>query len=183
MATETRFLTAEDLLQMPDSGYRHELIRGELKKMAPAEYYHGRLSMDVGSSLRTHVRANNLGEVCAAETGYRTESDPDTVRAPDVSFVSRERLEQIGETDSYWPAAPDLAVEVISPSDRYTEVEDKVSDWLNAGTKMVIVVNPRSRSVRMHRSPSDIVDLTETDTIDGGNVVPGWTLPVAEIFR
>ena len=119
----------------------------------------------------------------AAETGYILEFDPDTVRAPDVSFISRERLNAIGETDGYWPAAPDLAVEVISPNDRYADVEAKVLEWLDAGTRMVIVVNPRTRSVRVHRSPSDVVTLTVDHVIDGEDVVPGWSLVVSRIFR
>ena len=110
-------------------------------------------------------------------------SDPDTVRAPDAAFVSRERLEEVGETDGYWPGAPDLVVEVISPNDRYTEVEEKVAEWLEAGARMVIVVNPRRHSVRVHRSPSDVIDLAEGDVIDGADVVPGWTIPISEIFE
>ena len=105
--------------------------------------------------------------------------DPDTVRSPDASFISRERLDEIGETDGYWPGAPDLAVEVISPNDRYTDVEAKVSEWLEAGTRMVIVVNPRRRSVRVHRSPTEIDDLVEGDAIEGGDVVPGWSMPIS----
>ena len=182
MTTQTRLMTAEELLDMPDDGHRYELIRGELKKMAPPGQYHGRLALDVAAPLRAHVRANNLGTVYA-EFGFRLETDPDHVLAPDVSFISRERLEEIGETDGYWPGAPDLVVEVISPSDRYTEVEDKVEDWLRAGVRMVIVVNPRNSTVRVHRSSSDIVNLTNDDVIDGDDVVPGWVLPVREIFQ
>ena len=116
------------------------------------------------------------------ETGFLLVSDPDTVRAPDASFISRERLNKVGETDGYWPGAPDLVVEVISPNDRYTEVEAKVSEWLNAGSRMVIVVNPRRRAVRVHRSPTEIDDLVEGDTIDGSDVVPGWSMPISGLF-
>ena len=183
MTTTTRPMTAEDLLLLPDDGYRYELIRGELKQMSPAGNYHALLTANVTSSLVIHVRVDNLGRVYTGDPGYLISSDPDTVRAPDVAFISRERLEEIGETDGYWPGAPDLVVEVISPNDRYTEVEEKVTEWLEAGAKMVIVVNPRRRSVRVHRSPSDVIDLTEGDVIDGADVVPGWTLPISEIFE
>ena len=108
--------------------------------------------------------------------------DPDTVRAPDASFISRERLAEIGETDGYWPGAPDLVVEVISPNDKYTDVEAKVAEWLEAGTRMVIVINPRRRSVRVHRSPTEVDDLVEGDTIDGSDVVPGWRTPISGLF-
>ena len=183
MTTTTRPITAEDLLLMPDDGYRYELIRGELLKMSPTGSYHGVLTAIVTGSLIVHVRANNLGKVLTGDPGFLISSDPDTVRAPDVAFISRKRLEEVGETDGYWPGAPDLVVEVISPNDRYTEVEEKVTEWLEAGARMVIVVNPRRRSVRVHRSPSDVIDLTEGDVIDGADVVPGWTLPISEIFE
>ena len=120
--------------------------------------------------------------MCAAETGFLLSRDPDHVRAPDVAFVRRERVEAVGYTHGFFPGAPDLAVEVISPSDRYTEVDEKVAEWLAAGTSMVVVVNPRNRTVRVHRPTTDSVLLTEEDTLDGGDVVPGWEMPVADIF-
>ena len=104
------------------------------------------------------------------------------MRAPDVAFVSRQRLEAVGETEGYWPVAPDVAVEVISPSDRYTDVEDKVVEWLEAGSRMVLVVNPRQRAVTVYYSRTDVVRLTEEDTLEGGEVVPGWQLPIREVF-
>ena len=142
---------------------------------------HGRLVAHFAHHLWNHIEAEDLG-VAYARVGYLLTSDPDTVRAPDASFISRERLDEVGETDGYWPGAPDLAVEVISPNDRYTDVEAKVAEWLAAGTRMVIVVNPRRRAVRVDRSPTDIDDLVEGDSIDGGDVVPGWSIQVSELF-
>lgn len=182
MSVVQQIVTADDLLHMPDDGFRYELVRGELRKMAPAGEEHSLITMDVASSLRQHVRAHNLGRVYAAETGFKISTKPDTVRAPDVAFVRRERIEATGVVKGYREGAPDLVVEVISPGDLYTEVEDKVADWLDAGTRMVIVVNPRKRSVKMYRASSDIKLLNENDTLDGGDVVPGWTLPVRELF-
>ena len=179
----TGWMTAEDLLHLPDDGCRHELIRGKLKRMAPAGNRHGRLAANVAASLWIHVRVHGLGAVYAAETGYRLASDPDHVRAPDASFISSERLERTGETDGYWPGAPDLAVEVVSPGDRRTEVEEKVRDWLDAGARMVVVVDSHpGRTVRIHQPPSLVSTLTEDDVIDGGDVVPGWRLPVRKMF-
>ena len=184
MATITtrRMTTAEELMTIPDDGYRYELVRGELRQMPLAGGEHGRIAADIVGSLVTHVKANNLGKVYTAEPGFWIERDPDHVRAPDVAFVRRERVESIGRTTGYWPEAPDLAVEVISPNDRYTEVDEKVADWLAVGTRMVVVVNPRNRSVKAHRSPTDAVTLTIEDTLDGGDVVPGWQMPIADIF-
>lgn len=176
-------MTAEDLLQMPDDGFRYELLRGELKKMAPASHEHGRIAINISTPLDQHARTNKLGRVYAAETGFKVASNPDTVRAPDVAFVSQERLEELGSVKGYWPSAPDLVVEIISPSDVYTEVEEKVFDWLEAGAKMVVVVNPRKRVVTVYRSLTDIVVLTERDILEGSDIIVGWSIAVKDIFE
>ena len=176
-----RITTAEELLDMPDDGYRYELVRGELRKMAPAGSEHGDISADIHGSLHPYVRANNLGKTRIAEPGFILERAPDSVRAPDIAFVRRERIEAIGRTTRYWPEAPDLAIEVISPNDRYSEVNEKVADWLAAGTRMVVVANPRNRTVNVH-TPDNTTTLTMGDTLDGGDVVPGWQMPLTDIF-
>ena len=181
MAATTKFMTAEELLEMPDDGFRYELVRGELVKMAPAGRTHGKRGNRVNVSLSLHVYENDLGETYLAETGFHLETDPDHVLAPDVAFVSREREEATPEAGGFFPGPPDLAVEVVSPNDRYTEVADKVAEWLAAGTRMVVVVNPRNRTVQAH-TPEGVTELTEADTLDGGDVVPGWQMPVADIF-
>ena len=176
-------VTADELLHMPDDGFRYELVRGELRRMNPAGNVHGRIAVRITWRLARHVEENRLGIVYAAETGFRLSSNPDTVRAPDVAFVSRARIEAIGEIEGFWPEAPDLAVEVISPGDAYADVEEKVFDWLDAGTKMVVVViNPRQRSATVYKSPTDIAALAEADVLNGGDVVPGFELAVREIF-
>ncbi len=182
MTTAAKKITAEDLLRLPDDGFRYELVKGELRKMAPAGKRHGVLAMEVGWRLAQHVKTHKLGEVCAAETGFQLTSNPDTVRAPDVAFISRQRLEEVGEVEGYWPGAPDLAVEVISPSDTYTEVLAKVLTWLDAGTRMVVVVNPRQQAVTVYRSRTAITILGKNDTLDGNDVVPGWTFPIEDLF-
>lgn len=182
MTTKSKPVTAEELLRMPDDGFRYELVLGELRKMAPAGHRHGRIAINVTTPLDQYVRANQLGVVYAADTGFRLASNPDTVRAPDVAFIRGERVEQIGDAEGYWPGPPDLAVEVISPSDSYTDVEEKIIEWLSAGTRMVIAVNPRTRTVTVRRSLTDITVLTENDSLDGGDIVPGWTMPVKDLF-
>lgn len=182
MTTQIQTITAEDLLRMPDDGFRYELVRGELRKMAPAGHKHGRIIINLTTPLDQHVRANSLGAVYAAETGFLLSSNPDTVRAPDVAFVSRKRTEEVGDVEGYWPGVPDMAVEVISPGDTYSEVEEKAIEWLDAGTRMVIVVDPRKRTVTVYRALTDITILTEKATLDGGDVVPGWTMPVKDLF-
>ena len=183
MATTTRPMTAEDLFDLPDDGFRYELVRGELKKMSPAGQTHGKYASRINISLGGHVMANRLGETYIADTGFTLATDPDHVRAPDLAFISNARLKEIGESDRFAQGAPDVAVEVISPSDRYTEVEEKVEDWLNAGCRAVIVANPRRRTVNVHRSPTDVSTLTESDTLEIDDIVPGWRMPVKDIFE
>jgi Uma2 family endonuclease len=182
MTTRTRAVTAEELLRMPDDGFRYELVRGELRKMPPAGNEHGYRAMELSSELRNHVKANSLGRVYAAETGFRIHADPDTVRAPDAAFVSRERLEQVGPVEGYWPGAPDLAAEVVSPNDRHTEVIEKALQWLDAGCRMVLVVDPKQRTVTVYRSREDIRILADGATLDASDVIPGFTPSVTEIF-
>ncbi|MBI4749814.1 MAG: Uma2 family endonuclease [Acidobacteria bacterium] len=182
MTLITQQFTACELFEMPGDGFRCELVKGELKKIAPAGHVHGRIIINISTPLDTHVRTNQLGLVFAAETGFQLASNPDTVRAPDVAFVRAENVKSDLDQRGYWPGAPDLVVEVISPGDIYTEVEEKVFDWLEAGTKMVVVVNPRKRVVTVYRSLTEIVVLTENDVLDGKELIPNWSLPVKTIF-
>ena len=182
MTTKTRLMTAEELLAMPDDGYHHyELIRGELKTMPPSAHPHGRQANRVNLRMSTYVADNELGETYIADTGFVIERNPDTVLAPDASFVRRERTVEVDDSEVYFPGPPDMAVEVISTHDRLTEVAAKVAQYLDAGTLMVIVVNPRNRTVQVH-TPGGVISLTEGDTLDGGDVLPGWSMPVADIF-
>lgn len=180
--TITDLITADELLQMKDDGFRYELSRGELIKMSPAGHHHGRIALNFTTPLDQFVRANQLGAVYAAETGFKLAENPDVVRAPDAAFIRRERVEEVGQTGGFWPGAPDLAAEVVSPGDTYAEVQDKIADWLDAGTRLVVVVKPSTQTVDLYRSRSDIRILTIDDVLDGGEVVPNWTLPVRDIF-
>ncbi len=180
--TTTKLVTADELLRMPDDGYRYELFEGHLVKMTPAGYTHGLYDMRVGSRLAVHVDQHSLGQVTTAETGFRLATDPDTVRAPGAAFVSQARINAAGEVQGYWTGAPDLAVEVASPNDPYTAVASKAMDRLDAGSRAVIVVDPRRQSVTVYRSRSDIVILTGDEVLEIQDVVPGWTLPLHELF-
>ena len=182
MAIVEQVATAAELERLPDDGFRYELVCGELRKMTPAGNEHGRIAALLTISLGQHVLANRLGSIYAAETGFRLASDPDTVRAPDAAFVSQARLDAVGAVAGYWPGAPDLAVEVVSPGDRSGEVAEKVAAWLAAGTQMVVVVEPRQRTVAVHRADGVIRALREGDVLEGGEVVPGWKVSVAALF-
>ncbi len=178
----TRRMTADELWRMADDGMRHELVAGELRTMPPSGGEHGWVTSDAHEFLAPYVRAHNLGRVFAAETGFVLARDPDTVLAPDVAFVRRERVLAVGRIPQYWPGPPDLAVEVVSPGDRPREVADKVDTWLRYGTRMVVVVEQRRRSVAVHRPGAPVLVLGEADVLDGADVVPGWTLPVRVLF-
>ena len=182
MSPTHTLVTADELFMMPDDGFRYELVKGELRRMPPAGSEHGAVIMNIGTPLDQFVKAHGLGVVFGAEMGFKIASDPDTVRAPDLAFIRRERIPPGGLPRGFWPGAPDLAVEVISPGDTYTEVEEKVNDWLSAGTRMVLVLNPRTRMVTVYTSPTDVVRLTESDTLDGGEVLPGFTCRMAALF-
>ena len=184
MTMQTKAVTAEELLKMPDDGPRQELVKGELREMAPAGDEHGYLALRVASRLERYVDANNLGRTYTAETGFKIASDPDTVRAPDTAFVNQARVEAAGRVAGYREGAPDLVVEVVSPNDRSSDVLDKALDWLEAGCRMVLVAYPERRAVTVYRSREDIRVLTAEadDSVDGADVVPGWRLSLAEIF-
>ena len=182
MTATKQLMTAADLLDMPGDGFRYELVRGELRKTPPAGHHHGRIAVSIAAQLQMHTKANELGATYAAETGFLLASNPDHVRAPDVAFVRQERADA-ADTERFFLGAPDLAIEVISPSDRYSEVEEKVADWLASGTLAVVVIDPHRRTAKVHRPTMGADDLTEADTLDLSDVVPGWQMPVKDIFE
>ena len=175
-------MTAEELLEMARGRFRFELIEGELKQLAPAGHNHGRIVMELAVPLGQYVKTAKLGKVYAAETGFKISSNPDTVIAPDIAFIRQERVEAVGRAKGYWEGPPDLAVEVTSPNDTVSEVEEKVQAWLDSGARQVWIISPRLRTVTVYRSLSDILTLTEKDALDGGEVIPGFSIPVADIF-
>lgn len=179
---QSRLLSADELLALPDDGYRYELVKGELKKASPPGEQHSILVVRLTLSLGAHVEANRLGQVYAGEPGIKLSSNPDTVRAPDVAFVRQERLEALPPGTGHREEAPDLVVEVVSPSDLYTDVDEEVAQWLEAGVRVVLVVNPRNRSVSVYRSPYEMKRVTGRDVIDGEDVVPGWQLGLEQLF-
>jgi Uma2 family endonuclease len=178
----TTLVTAEQLLYMPDDGFRYELIAGELRKMSPAGWRHGLIAGRLHGWLSRHVEDHRLGALFEGDTGFLLATDPDTVRAPDIAFVRRERLAIEQPTEAFWPGAPDLAVEVISPGDTVNEVDDKVRAWLDAGTRMVWVINPKWQSVTVYRSAARVKVLTAADELFGEDVVDGFRCVVADLF-
>lgn len=176
------WFTAEDLEQMPPD-LRVELVRGELRKMPPpAGEEHGSITFTFGLAVGNYVAEHDLGRCYAAETGFKIERDPDTVRGPDFAFVRRDRLTGPPQP-GYLPAAPDLVLETRSPSDRTRYVDDKVALWLEAGVRMALVLDPARRTLTVYRAAAAPQALGADDTFDGEDVLPGFTLPVRRLFR
>ena len=181
MSAVDQITTAEQLLKAPGLG-RCELLRGELIMMSPAGCEHGRVVMRLAGPLSEFVERHSLGVVYGAETGFQIAHDPDTVRAADVAFVGSNRVSAAPLT-GFFQGAPDLAVEVLSPEDRAGEVLAKTKDWLEAGASRVWVADPRTRTVTVYRSLSEITILSESDTLADDKLLAGFQMAVAAIFR
>jgi Uma2 family endonuclease len=179
---QERLLTAEEFFSMPDGENQYELVQGRLVCMAAAGGLHGKIASRVDQRLRNFVEAHGRGEVCTAETGFRLAHNPDTVRAPDVAFVARERISTEGVPEGFWPFAPDLAVEVILPSDRFDDVMSKVQEYLNAGTRLVWVLHPRTQTAMAYRPTGEARLLRGQDELSGEEVLPGFRCRVDELF-
>jgi Uma2 family endonuclease len=182
MAVTGQRMTAEELLILPDDGMRHELIDGVLTTMSPSGRKHGILSLIIGRSLSEFTDTHG-GEAYGAETGFLLRRNPDLLRAPDASYLRHPPEPLGGDEMGFINGPPDLAVEVRSPGDRQREVASKVADWLQYGTKLVVVVDPMARKVQVHPAGEPAYELAGDDTLDGGAAVPGWRLSLARLFR
>jgi Uma2 family endonuclease len=182
MTVTSRLVTAEDLLAIDDD-YRYDLIRGELYRMSPAGAEHGGLAFAFGLALGNFVSEQGLGRLFAAETGFKLERDPDTVLAPDISFVSADRLPAAGLPRGFLELPPDLMIEIASPSQSRPSVERKVVEYLDAGVPLAWVAWLTRRAVSVHRSGREMLALGIGDILDGEDVLPGFRLPLVELFR
>jgi Uma2 family endonuclease len=180
MGQTPHITTAEQLLHAGDIG-RCELIRGNLIMMSPAGFEHGVVIATLTLHLGGYVKQHGLGVVCGAETGFLIERNPDTVRAPDIAFVRTDRLEDV-RRGGFGHAAPDLAVEVLSRDDRPARVREKVQQWLASGCRAVWAVDPRARTITIHRAGGQVV-LDASQELTGGDVLPGFVLPVFRAFE
>ena len=180
MGTTTHLMTAEELFRLPDDGLRHQLIKGELLTMSPPGEEHGAVTLNLAFLLAEYVRAKNLGRLYAGDTGFKLESDPDTVLAPDIAFIRAERVGVISK--GYRSGALDLVVEVLSPNDRRRKVDDKARKWLELGALAVWLVNPRARIVDVRFANGAQEVFSEDDELTGGEVIPGFRVSVGDIF-
>lgn len=181
-AAEKVLLTAEDFWQLPDDGQKHELVAGELTHMPPSGFLHGTVAGNFARLLGAYVTQYKLGVISVAEAGFKLRQDPDTVRTPDVAFVSKDRILAQGKPEKLWEGAPDLAVEVASPNDRFDDVVEKVQEYLAAGAHLVWVALPRSKSVMVYRANGKVKLVREDEELSGENVLPGFVCLEQNIF-
>jgi Uma2 family endonuclease len=177
-----RLITAEEFARMPDpdDGSQQELVRGEIVTMPPPKGLHGVCCVKATLRLENFVEANRRGTVCANDTGVITERDPDTVRGLDIGYWSYERLPQV--TDAYIEVAPDLAVEVLSSSNRPGQIRQEMREYFNRGVRMVWIIHPVDRTVTVYRSLDEGRVLHEAATITGEDVLPGFSCLVADLL-
>ncbi|HXQ72408.1 MAG TPA: Uma2 family endonuclease [Pyrinomonadaceae bacterium] len=176
--TSTALMTAEELLQLTDRSFRHELINGELITMPLAGSPHGRIAVRLLAPLAQFVWDHDLGEVYD-HSGFQVTVNPDTVLGPDIAFVSKERLREAGEYKGYWPGPPDIAVEVLSPSDRPSRV---ISHWFGYGVKQLWIVNQKQRTVTVYRSPAEATTFSGSDYLEAQDLLCGFRLSLDRIF-
>jgi Uma2 family endonuclease len=176
-------MTVEEFLvaSVPDG--KVELVRGELHVTPPPGAPHGTVEINLVLILGVHVKANGLGRVFGDTFGYILTQLPRTVRVPDLSFVRADRLPPEGIGPGLLRLAPDLAVEVLSPSESASELEEKLADYTTAGTRLIWVVDPARRTVMILNQAHPVRWLQENDILQGEEVVPGFSCRVAEIFE
>jgi Uma2 family endonuclease len=183
MVVQQKLLTAEEYVNLPDDpGTRYELVRGELVEVGFATAAHGWIVRMIFRLLDGFVEREGLGQVFRDGVGFIVARSPDTVRGPDVSFVAAERVLSVGIPTGNWPFAPDLAVEVVSPGDRRAKLREKIRDYLDGGSRLVWVVWPTTPSVSVHSPDGLVRTLDAEDELDGGDMIPGFRIRVAELF-
>jgi len=184
MATKTR-LTADDLWNMRREGVRQELVDGHIDEMPPSNALHGKYVIRIGALLEAVVYPARNGEVVGGDVGFvlNLPYDPERVRCPDVAFISRGRIPADGLPERFFSGAPDLAVEVLSPSDDPVDVQQKIRDWLEGGARQVWIVAGRAKTVTVYRSDGSARLLRESDVLEGEDVVPGLSIPLRQLFE
>ena len=160
-----------------------ELVGGRIVRMTPTNPTHGRIEVNVAAALRAFVRTQKLGLVMAGEVGVFTTRNPDTVRAPDVLFLSHERDARRTRREGFLDVAPDLVVEILSPTDRADALRRKLDEYFAAAVRMAWVIEPATRTVRVHRPGGEVRTFAAGEVIAGEGVLPGFELPVDEVFE
>lgn len=181
--TPLRLATAEELLERGDELSRCELVRGELREASPASPRSSAIAVRLAVRLFAFVEFSDLGTVFGSEAGFALQRKPDVVRAPDVAFGRKERLPPAAQQEFFLQMAPDLAVKVASPSDRLVDVNEKVHEYLEAGTRRVWVVEPKRERLTVHLPDGASRTFGPGAIVDGGDVLPGFDLRLDDLFK
>ena len=180
--TKPRPITAEELIKLHSEGVRGELIRGVLCETPLSGLEHAEIVANLSGILAVFVRPGRIGRLMAGGPGIQIELNPDTVRAPDIAFYLPERMALDVSIPGYAEIVPDLAIEVVSPNDTVTEVNDKAKMWVDSGVKLVWVVWPRWHTVEIFRPGENVVELSGDAILEGQDILPGFSTPITEIF-
>jgi Uma2 family endonuclease len=180
MSTTSHLITADELMRLPDDGHRYELIKGELLTMSPTGYEHSEILLNLGVLLKQVTKEHKLGRVGGGDAGFKLETNPDTVLAPDISFIKAGRLTT--RPQDFASLVPDLVVEIISPGDRKGNVTEKARLWLSFGVHSVWLVRPQNRTVEVFTKDGMTRTLGETEILSD-SVVPGFEISVSVIFE
>lgn len=184
MASTIKLMTAEEFMLLPEptDGRKQELVRGEVITMFPPNWEHGEIAGNVHFAIKMYLLGNPIGRV-TVEGGAVVDREPDTVRGPDVSYMSKERMPLDKRMNAYAEGAPDLCVEVLSPSNTRANIREKLTEYFGGGAKLVWVIDPEDRSTTVYRNAQEGRVLHQGTTIDGGDVLPNFTCPVADFFK
>jgi len=173
-------MTDEELAQLPKNGHKYEYVDGELV-MSPTKMPHERIGIRLAYLIESYLEKNPIAEVYGSSTGYRMAND--NLRSPDVSVVLTDRFPDGKEPDGFGYFAPDIAVEIVSPSERRGKLTKKILEYFSNGSQLVLIIDPKHKSVTVYRSPEEFELLEEPDMLDCSPVLPGFSCPVSEIFR
>ena len=175
-------MTSEELLALGDIG-RCELVKGRIVRMSPTGFEHGDYECNFAEYLKAFVRKHKLGKIVVGEVGIYIRRNPDTIRAADAIFISHERLAQRKQKRGFLDVAPELVVEIMSPDDRWLDIDEKLSEYFSIGVRLVWVANPARKVVYAYRSLTDVSEFTEKDSLPGDDVLPGFSVPVSQLFE
>lgn len=179
----TKLITVEALEAMGGGGRHSELVDGVLLEMSPTAWDHGFIASDLHEFLAPYVRSRRLGQLLIAGAGFAVAREPDSVLAPDIAFVSTERLDDVKRGRGFSPVAPDLVVEIESTSNSERQIARKMELYLAGGTRLIWLIRPRTRAVLVYRPDRPVETLTAADELDGHDVLPGFRLKIGELFK
>ncbi|MBI5081448.1 MAG: Uma2 family endonuclease [Chloroflexi bacterium] len=181
--TKEKLITGEELWAMGSAGDLYELIEGRIIYMSPTGFLHGQYEVGISEKLNRFVRQHKLGKVVSGEVGVYITRNPDTIRAADVAYISKERYAQHDKSKGYLTVAPELVVEILSPDDRWNDVTQKMREYFSIGVKLMWIADPQSRRVYAYRSPTEAREFKASDTLTADDVLPGFSVPVDELFE